>query len=216
MTVAAVGPRPENATASEAVRDYTKLGKPTTSYMLSKVAELDDLAKMLRTVTLEQLEEFQRKNIEKRAATKARSGVPALLEELTAERGMSWVHIARLVGVSVTAVRKWRKGGDATPDSRLGLARLAAMLDLLEELAVADPAQWMEIPLPLPSEYQIAPLDLYERGALPGILSIASNRLDAEEVLSKEVPGWRNELRNEFQIVQAPDGMTALQRRSPR
>jgi len=206
----------QDATASDAVRDYTALESPTTSYTLRRAAELDDMARMLQTATREQLQESQRQNIEKRAAAKARRSVSNLLQELTVERGMSWIDTARLVGVSVSAVRKWRKGGDATADSRLSLARLAAMLDLLEELAVADPARWMEIPLPLPPGYTIRPVDLYKSHNLVGILNIASNRQDPEEVLDETTPGWRDELRSDFEIVTAPDGLPALQRRSPR
>jgi len=206
----------KNATASDAVRDYTMLESPTASYTLRQAAELDDFAKMLRSATREQLQDSQQQDIEKRAAAKARRSVPDLLRELTEDRGMSWIDTAQLVGVSVSAVRKWRKGGDATADSRLGLARLAAMLDLLEELAVADPAQWMEIPLPLPPGYTIRPVDLYKLGGLVGILSIASNRQDPEEVLDETTPGWRDELRSDFEVVTAPDGLPALQRRTPR
>jgi transcriptional regulator with XRE-family HTH domain len=205
-----------DATASGAVRDYTALESPTTSYTLRQAAELDDLAKMLRVATRENLQDFQHQNIEKRAAAKARRSVPDLLKELTEERGMSWIDTAQLVGVSVSAVRKWRKGGDASAESRLSLARLAAMLDLLEELAVADPARWMEIPLPLSPGYTIRPVDLYRSGGLAGILRIASNRQDPEEVLDELIPGWRDELRSDFEVVTAPDGIPALQRRSPR
>jgi transcriptional regulator with XRE-family HTH domain len=205
----------QDATASDAVRDYTTIESPTTSYTLRKAAELDDFAKVLKSVTRERLQAFQHRNIEKRAAAKAKPGVPQLLRELTEERGMGWIDIAQLVGVSVSAVRKWRKGGDATAGSRLSLAKLAAILDLLEELAIVDPARWMEIPLPLPSGYTIRPVDLYKLGDLVGILSIASNRRDPEEVLDEIMPEWRDRLRSDFEVAIAPDDLPALQRRSP-
>lgn len=204
------------ATASGAVTDYSSIKSTTQPYTLNDAAHLDDLAKLLQQFTREQLHDFLRENIEKRAAAKARSGVPALLVELTEDRGLSWVDLARLVKVSVSAVRKWRRGGDATAESRLNLARVAAVLDLLAEFAVADPAQWMEIPLPLPPGYTIRPIDLYEHGDLTGILAIAANRRDAEDVLDGSLPNWRDTCRSDFEVAKAPDGGLGLQRRFPR
>ena len=81
---------------------------------------------------------------------KAAKSVAALLKELAGERCMSWSDIAEVLGVSISAIRKWRKGGDASPGSRLKLAQFAALLDVLEEKApISDPAGWMELDLPL-------------------------------------------------------------------
>ncbi len=48
-------------------------------------------------------------DLDERTAAKARLDALALLEELSTDRGFSWSDIARLSGVSVSAVRKWRR-----------------------------------------------------------------------------------------------------------
>jgi transcriptional regulator with XRE-family HTH domain len=114
----------------------------------------------------------------------ATKSVAELLEELAGDRGMGWSGIAEVLGVSVSAIRKWRKGGDASPDSRLILARITALLDVLEEKApIADPAGWMEMDLPLAAGYFLRPLDLYLEGHTDALLDLAERRQEAVQVL---------------------------------
>ncbi|MCH6472525.1 helix-turn-helix domain-containing protein [Sinomonas terrae] len=138
--------------------------------------------------------------------------VPALLDELAFSRGMGWTDIASAAGVSVSAVRKWRKGGTATGDSRERLARIAALLDLLEEKGVAEPAQWMEMSLPLPPGYHIRPIDLYIKGHPDALLELVEQRQDAEQVLDTAMPGWREE-RSDFEVFLDVEGQRSLRRR---
>jgi len=122
---------------------------------------------------------------------------------------MAWTGIARLAGVSVSALRKWRTSGSASAEHRLALARLAAFLDLLSEYAIEDPAQWMEMRLPLPTGYLIRPIDLYRRGAVSGLLEYASARCTAEQILDQIDADWRD-ARSEFETYDAPDGAKAI------
>ncbi|WP_294178802.1 helix-turn-helix domain-containing protein [uncultured Schumannella sp.] len=136
-----------------------------------------------------------------RAHAKATSaGVPELLAELTSSRGMSWSDVAAAAGVSVSAIRKWRNGGAASAENRNSLGRIAALLDVLETSAVADPAQWMEMKLPLPSGYTIRPIDLYVTGHAEALIDIAEQRQDAESVLDQAMPGWRDH-RSNYEVV---------------
>lgn len=152
-------------------------------------------------------------DLDDRAHTKATSaGVPELLGELTAKRGMSWSDVAAAAGVSVSAVRKWRNGGAATADNRASLGRIAALLDVLEENAVADPAQWMEMKLPLPAGYYIRPLDLYAAGNAEALIEIAEQRTDAAQVLDRAVPGWR-EQRSDYEVVVDAEGERVIRAR---
>ena len=66
-------------------------------------------------------------HLDERAAAKVRHGVPSLLKELAVERGMAWADVARLAGVGVGTVRKWRTDGSGSAESKLSLARLAAL-----------------------------------------------------------------------------------------
>ncbi|WP_431903589.1 helix-turn-helix domain-containing protein [Nonomuraea sp. bgisy101] len=149
-------------------------------------------------------------DLRKRGAVKARMGVPSLLEHLAIERGMSWSDIARLVNVSISAVRKWRTGGQATPDNRKELARLASFLDLLGEFGVEDPASWMEVTLDLPAGYFIRPVELYVQGYRSELLDIARGHRDAAQVLDGIDPTWRDSERSTLEVYIASDGHPAL------
>lgn len=141
---------------------------------------------------------------------KSRHDVPTLLQELAYQRGMSWTDIAEIADVSVSAVRKWRKGGDASPDSRSRLAKFAALLDTLEEKGIIqDPANWMEMELPLAAGYYIRPLDLYLKGQVVALLDIAEQRKPIEHILDEIEPGWR-ETRSNFEVFEDTDGLRSI------
>ncbi len=144
---------------------------------------------------------------------KAAKSVAALLEELAGDRGMSWSDIAEVLGVSISAIRKWRKGGDASPGSRLKLAQFAALLDVLEEKApVSDPAGWMELDLPLAAGFFIRPLDLYLEGHVDALMDLAERRLEAHQVLNQVRPNWRDS-RSDFEVFSDVDGERSIRRR---
>jgi len=157
-------------------------------------------------------QQVQSYDLDQRAAVKSRHGVPALLTELAVERGLAWADMARLIGVSVAAVRKWRGSGSASAEHRLELAKLTAFLDLLEEYAIEDPAQWMEMRLPLPAGYVITPVDLYQRGKLTALLEYASQRRNAVQILDEVDPRWRDS-RSDFETYDAQDGAKAIRSR---
>jgi len=149
-------------------------------------------------------------------AQKVRWDVPTLLEELGPRRGLGWSDIAKSVGVSVAAIRKWRHGGDATPENRQRLAELAALLDVIENNMISDPAQWLEVPLSLPVGYQtVRPVDLYREGHVNALIDYAKNRITSAEALMDEVePDWRESRRSEFEVYDASDGHKAIRSRS--
>jgi transcriptional regulator with XRE-family HTH domain len=149
-----------------------------------------------------------------RARIKSKKDVPSLLDELAHQRGMSWTDIAEVTSVSVSAVRKWRKGGDASAESRQRLARYAALLDTLEVKGVIqDPAGWMEMNLPLNAGYYIRPFDLYLEGQDVALLDIAEQRKPVEHVLDSIRPGWR-ESRSQFEVFEDTDGQRSIRIRS--
>ena len=127
---------------------------------------------------------------------------------------MAWTDIAEVAAVSVSAVRKWRKGGDASPESRSRLAKFAALLDTLEEKGlIKDPANWMEMDLPLVAGYYVRPLDLYLNGQDVALLDIAEQRRPVEHILDDIQPGWR-ETRSKFEVFEDTDGFRSLRIRS--
>lgn len=153
-------------------------------------------------------------DLRQRSLAKSRKSVAELLEELSLERGMSWTDIAEMTGVSVSAVRKWRQGGDANGDRRARLAELAAFLDVLEDKGiVSEPAQWMEMPLPLDAGYIIRPLDLYADGFRDELIDLAEQRRTMEHILDDVRPGWRDQ-RSAFEVFTDGDGDRALRLRA--
>src|SRR5687767_174612 len=116
-------------TVASGVADYTETVAPSATRSLSLRA--DYLRSNVDTLGGEVHElhgDTRELDLRERMFERSKNSVPALLGELAYERGMGWSDIAELAGVSVSAVRKWRKGGDASPDRRMRLARIVAFL----------------------------------------------------------------------------------------
>jgi transcriptional regulator with XRE-family HTH domain len=149
--------------------------------------------------------------LDERTRIKARRSAPDLLEELATDRGLAWSAIARLAGVSVSAVRKWRTGEAPSPERRFLLARLAAFLDLVEEMPVADPAAWLS--MPFVAGFTITGEDLFRAGRLDVLLDHAAGHLEIKDLLASFDPEWRAHYASDWEIVDAPDGNRSIRRR---
>jgi transcriptional regulator with XRE-family HTH domain len=126
---------------------------------------------------------------------------------------MSQLVIARAIGVSPTAVRKWRRGEVARPEHRDTLTLLAAFARVLEQ-HVHDPAGWIEIPIS--SQSTITPLDLFVARSLDLAVLFAAGLSDSTETLGALRPGWREQFApdRDYDVIQLRDGSrTAVPRR---
>lgn len=209
---AAMKPPTRTGTYAGGIRDYAPVPIGTRALSL-RVDDLRTRSDLVGGQVQDLQDEVREKDLTQRALNKSRFDVPALLDELAYERGMSWTDIAEIAEVSVSAVRKWRKGSDSTPENRRRLARFAALLDTLEEKGIIqDPANWMEMDLPLASGYYIRPLDLYLSGHDGALLEIAEQRRPIEHVLDDIRPGWR-ETRSKFEVFEDTDGMRSIRAR---
>lgn len=147
-----------------------------------------------------------------RADQAAKRAVPDLLHEL-AEMGFAWRDIARLVGVTVPAVRKWRQGEPASGANRRAVARLLAFVDVLRaDHLVQDVPSWMEIPL---AASAITGLDIYAAGRAKLLLLHAAGHLTSEQLLDRFSPSWRDEVDERFEIVTTADGAPLVRLRQP-
>lgn len=211
MTVTDTKP---TGTDAGGVADYTNAATSTATRSLSLRADyLRSNVDSLGGEVHELHGEARELDLRERTFEKSKNSVETILEELAYERGMGWSDIAELAGVSVSAVRKWRKGGDASPDSRTRLARISAVLDVLEVKGlVQDPAAWMEMDLPLESGYFIRPLDLYLEGHVIALIDLAERRKSMEQVLDETRPEWRSS-RSDFELFEASDGERAIRQR---
>jgi len=148
------------------------------------------------------------------SAERARSSTTALLEELAA-LGFAWRDVAKLVGVSVPAVQKWRRGEGATGENRARMAGILAACDLIaEHYLVEDLAAWFEVPLVV--GVPVTPLDLYAAERLDLVFEHAMGDVDPERVLAAFDPDWREHYRSEFEVFRAEDGELSLRPREQR
>lgn len=151
-------------------------------------------------------------DLDERTAAKARHDALRLLDELSTDRGFSWSDLARLCRVSVSAVRKWRAGEAPSPERRRDLARLAAFVDLLDEIApVADPATWML--MRLVDRHTATAADLYLDGRSNDLLEHAQGHLGVRDLLDRWDTDWRQNTRSEWHIVTAADGERSITKR---
>lgn len=170
---------------------------------------------VLGATVLEDHNAMRGTELSERTLENALSDVPSLLATLAYDRGLAWATIAELAGVSVSAVRKWRLGGAAGADKRLALARIAALLDLLEERAmVGDPATWLEMNLPVDEPgFNIRPLDLYLEGQDVALLEIAERRRPVAAVLDEVMRGWRRS-QSAYEVFDDVDGSRSVRPRT--
>jgi len=211
MTVT-TGGQPTGASAG-GVSDYAPLPPNSTRALSLRADYLRTEVEMLGGEVQGLHGEARELDLTDRTFEKTKKSVSGLLEELAGERGMGWSDIAEVVGVSISAVRKWRKGGDASPESRSKLARIAALLDVLEEKGlVQDPAAWMEMDLPLDSGYFIRPLDLYLEGHVLALIDLAEQRQTVAQVLDQVKPNWRTN-RSDFEVFVDTDGQRSIRPR---
>ncbi|MEU3836484.1 hypothetical protein ACH4N4_05230 [Streptomyces microflavus] len=132
----------------------------------------------------------------------------ALLEEI-ADLGFAWRDVARMIGVSVPAVQKWRRAGGVTGENRRRLASLLALCDeITERYGIQEIASWFE--MPISSLAPVTPIDLYTESKSTLILEHAWNQGDSEDILNAYDPDWRERFRSDFEAYLDDDGQMSL------
>jgi hypothetical protein len=143
-----------------------------------------------------------------RARDLGRRTATDLLEDVS-KCGFAWRDIARLVGVSVPAVRRWRQGEPPTGSHLLAIARLLAFVEILRvDHLVSDVAAWME--MPLTPEAPVTGIDLAVEGRFADLLDLAAGHDSPENLLDRLQPGWRDRFASEFEVFEAADGEMGL------
>lgn len=143
-----------------------------------------------------------------RTSQRGRSSAHDLLNEL-AELGFAWRDIARLVGVSVPAIQKWRRGEGTTGENRHKVASLLAACDLVaEHYGIQEVASWFEMPLLL--GIPVAPVDLWAEDRPDLVFDYASGHTDSEQILTAWDPRWRDRYGSDFEVFRAGDGQLSI------
>ena len=152
-----------------------------------------------------------RLQLESRADAAARRSPVRLLDEL-ADWGFSWTSIARVVGVSIPAVRKWRHGNPLSGENRRNLALLVAFVGVLEEdYLIADGASWLDMPL---AESSFTGIDVLAAGQAHGLMQYAAGHISSSDLLDGALPTWRDTLDDRFEVYEAQDGERAIRMRT--
>ncbi|MGC5172085.1 hypothetical protein ACLQ2Q_15690 [Microbacterium sp. DT81.1] len=140
----------------------------------------------------------------------ARDGVELL--SVLSDSGLAWRDVAKLAGVTVPAVQKWRRGEGMSGARRLALARVVAMLDILGENFVSYPASWLE--MPVKNEVAISRLQLLAQGRFDLVLLLIADdtapAVEVDRVLDEYDPDWGSTLvDDQFESFLASDGVVS-------
>jgi transcriptional regulator with XRE-family HTH domain len=146
------------------------------------------------------LAEFRRRLDAAKATDAARSARDIVID-LSETYGLNQLATARSIGVTPTAVRKWRRGEQARPAFLDRLAQLSGLLRLLRVSGQAEPAGWLEVPVSI--ESTLTPLDLFADGRGDLVLLLASKAENPQDVLSDFDPDWRTKYEpdREYEVV---------------
>jgi transcriptional regulator with XRE-family HTH domain len=146
-----------------------------------------------------------------RTQERAAEGATRLLDQL-ADLGFAWRDLARLLGVSVPAIQKWRKGGSTSPDNRHRLASLLAACDfIVRHRSITDIGQWFE--MPLLQGVPVTAIDVWAAGDYALVFDYALQHLTGDDVLDRFQADWRTRYDREFETYVAGDGQLSIRMR---
>jgi hypothetical protein len=165
-----------------------------------------DYERLDREARVEQLRE---------AATRhARQSPQELLDTLALRRGLGWHTIAAMLGVTPTAIRKWRRGGSLTPENREQLAALVAFFEVLEQIKepIADLGSWIE--MRVREDTTLTPAAIYRAGPDHRwlLLEWARGYIDTATMLDRFDESWRDNYARDpnFRVAESPTGERAI------
>jgi len=139
---------------------------------------------------------------------RARVGSQELLDEL-GDLGFAWRDVARLIGVSVAAVQKWRRGERTTGENRRRIASLLAACDMItRSYGIQEVASWME--MPVRADVPVTPTDLWVAERVDLVFDLASGHVDADDILADFDSEWRERYRSDFEVFKAGDGRLSI------
>jgi hypothetical protein len=217
--MSSIQPLPDlEATASDAILITLPVeAPPTPASLFREAATLRDRVESTRNDATELHYDSAEMVLDERTTVVGLQDPAQLLEALAVEWGLSWAAIARLLGVSATAIRKWRRGDQITSQNRRRLARLSAFLETLcASYPIGDVASWLE--MQISDEAVVTPVDLYTANRIDLLLDLAGRRETARAVLDRFADDWRDRyaVDAQFDVITAPDGQRSIVQRERR
>jgi len=132
------------------------------------------------------------------------------------DAGFAWRDIARLAQVSVPAIQKWRRGEGMTGTNRHKLAKIVALLDVLDQHFVSDPVSWLE--MPLREQLSLSRLDLLANNRFDLVLELASDddgNASIDALLDEYDTEWRDHfVDTSFETFIESDGIVSIRPKS--
>lgn len=139
---------------------------------------------------------------------RALSSAVTMLNDL-ADLGFSWRDIARMVGVSVAAIQKWRKGEKVAGPNRHKLASLLAACDfIMAHFHAEDVGQWFETPII--DGAPVTPIDIWSEGNYLLVFEYATQHITPEQAMNEFQPEWRERFRSNWEVFEADDGNLSI------
>lgn len=183
---------------------------PTFAGLNRKVAGVRDETDLLSADVKELHHETAREALSEEAAVIARSDPYSLLDELGTTFGLSWTSVARMIAVTPTAIRKWRKGETISADSRSRLALASAFMRWVDRYPIEHPASWVE--MSVSPQTTLRHIDLFEMGRTDLLLELVGGRMTAHAALDEVDPDWRQNygVDDRFGVVVAGDGRKSI------
>lgn len=146
-----------------------------------------------------------------RTNQQGRTSTQEMLDEL-ANLGFAWRDLAKLLGVSVPAIQKWRRGEGTTGENRQKVASLLAGCDLVSaHYGIQEIVSWFEMSMQL--GVPVTPIDLWASGRPDLVFDFASGHLDSEQILTAWDPKWRDRYRSDFEVFRAGDGYLSIRQK---
>lgn len=208
------GDSPWNVVAGES---WSSTSAPSTvraigvSQLAQQVRELRGEHSALGPRIDEVGDQTYRREWDLRSRNLAKQTVQDLLRSL-GDLGFAWRDVARMIGVSVPAVSKWRRGEPVTPENARRIHRLVAMCDLLRDhFGVQDVSTWFEVPLSV--EAPVTPVDLWHESRFELLWLAAEDDMPGETVLDRFDEQWRERYRSDFETFRASDGSLSIRPR---
>lgn len=152
--------------------------------------------------------------LDTRTAQLVKADPVALLDQLS-DLGFAWRDIARMVGVSVPALRRWRAGDRPTGENRRSLAQILAFAQIVrDDHLVFEPASWMEVRIS--RDAPTTSIDLYAAGHLDVVYDLAAGHCSPEDALDATDSGWREKYRSDWEVATAADNQPYIRPKNGR
>lgn len=202
VTRTSVTPAPEIEATAPVALDRTMTIEERTRKLTEDAGWLRNTSTILSEDVADVHQQSFQAQLDVKTARLATQEPVQLLDQLGG-LGFAWRDIARMLAITVPALRRWREGELPTGQNRRNLAQLLAFVQIASD-HVFEPASWMEVPITAGAP--TTSIDLYAEGHLGVLFEFATGHRSPEATLDAAQPGWRDRFRSDWQVLVDEDG----------